>query len=219
MESFDLANAAGGLTTAAVTTVTKLCIDDLEKIHDELVDRGVRLWQLQICTPQGRMKKNDPVLPSDADLKRLADFIVEKKKERRIRLDPADNVGYYGPWELEHGFRSPQWGRVGFWHGCMAGCQVAGVDANGDIKGCLSLPSVPEFIEGNVRETSLQEIWWKKGGFAYNREFTLDMLEGDCKACEYRGLCRAGCVSHAWATTGSRGNNPTCLHRLCGGCS
>ena len=32
--------------------------------------------------------------------------------------------------------------------------------------------------------------------------------------CEFRGLCRAGCVSHAYCTSGDRGNNPGCLHRL-----
>jgi len=215
LQGFDYAHQVGGLSTAAVTTVTKLCMDDLEKMYEVFVDKGVRLWQLQICTPQGRMDRNDPVLPSDEDVKRVADFIVAKKAEKKLRIDPADNVGYYGTWELDHGYRSTQWGQVGFWSGCMAGCQVAGVDANGDIKGCLSLPSVPEFIEGNVRETSLKEIWWRKGAFAYNREFTLDMLEGDCKACEYRGLCRAGCVSHAYASTGSRGSNTNCLHALC----
>ncbi len=215
MRGFDHAHQLGGITTAAVTTITKLCIDDLEKMYEVFVDRGVKLWQLQICTPQGRMRRDDPVLPTDEDVRRLADFIVAKKAEKKLRLDPADNVGYYGSWELDHGFRSTQWGQVGFWHGCLAGCQVAGVDANGDIKGCLSLPSVPEFIEGSVRDMPLRDIWWKPGGFAYNREFKLDMLGGECKSCEYRGLCRAGCVSHAWATTGSRGDNPTCLHRMC----
>ena len=211
---FDHANQLG-MSTAAITTVTKLCIDDLEEMYAFFVDKGVKLWQVQICTPQGRMQRDDPILPSDDDVKRIADFVVEKKAEKKLRIDPADNLGYYGPWELDHGFRSTQWGRVGFWHGCLAGCQVAGVDANGDIKGCLSLPSVPEFIEGNIRETPLEEIWRDKKSFAYNRAFTFDMLGGYCKECEYRGLCRAGCVSHAWCTTGSRGDNPTCLHRMC----
>ena len=35
-----------------------------------------------------------------------------------------------------------------------------------------------------------------------------------CAECDYRGLCRAGCTSHAYCKTGSRGNNPDCLHRL-----
>lgn len=214
LDSYDHANRIGGIRTAAVTTVTKLCMDDLDKIYGMLVDKGVSLWQIQVCTPQGRMERGDPVLPTPDDLRRLSDFIVEMKKESKLRIDPADNVGYYGIWELEQGYRSTQWGRVGFWSGCQAGCQVMGVDANGDIKGCLSLPSEPKFIEGNIREESLEAIWRKPGAFAYNREFTLEQLDGYCKVCEYRGLCRAGCVSHSHCSSGNRGDNPSCLHRF-----
>ncbi len=212
MQTLDLVAKEGGIRPAAVTTVTKLVMPDLEDIYRVLLDKGVGLWQIQLCTPQGRIGRDDPILPDPDDIRRLADFIVEKKEEGKIRIDPADNLGYYGPWELDHGFRSTQWGRVGFWNGCQAGCQVMGIDANGDIKGCLSMPSIPEFIEGNIREEPLEVIWNKPGNFAYNREFTLDMLEGYCAECDYRGLCRAGCVSHSFCSTGSRGHNPTCLH-------
>jgi radical SAM protein with 4Fe4S-binding SPASM domain len=214
LKSYDHAAALGGLRSAAVTTVTRLSIDDLERIYDLLVDKGVRLWQLQLCTPQGRMQHGDPRLPSPQDLLTLANFIVDKKREKKLRIDPADNVGYYGRWELEEDFRSDQWGRPTFWHGCRAGCQVMGIDANGDVKGCLSLPSVPEFIEGNVRERPLAELWNKPGGYVYNRNFSMSDLRGACKSCEYRGLCRAGCVSQAYCTVGHRGENPMCLYRL-----
>jgi len=213
LKGLRLAQQIGGLRTAAVTTVTKQVMPDLEALYQMLIAEGVRLWQVQICTPQGRMQPDDPVLPDADDLRRLADFLAEKNAEGRLRVDPADNLGYYGRWELAEGFRSSQWGRVSFWNGCQAGCQVLGVDANGDIKGCLSQPSEAPFIEGNVRNESLETIWNRPGAFAYNREFTLDMLSGFCAKCEYRGLCRAGCVSHAHCSSGSRGNNPTCLHR------
>jgi radical SAM protein with 4Fe4S-binding SPASM domain len=214
LKSYDHAAQLGGLRPAAVTTVTRLSIGDLEAIYELLVEQGVRLWQLQLCAPRGRMQHGDPVLPTPEDLLRLADFIVDKKREKKIRIDPADNVGYYGRWELEADFRSDQWGRPTFWHGCRAGCQVLGVDANGDIKGCLSLPSTPEFIEGNVRQVALAELWNKPDGYGYNRRFSLDDLRGGCKECEYRGLCRAGCVSHAYCTGGHRGENSMCLLRL-----
>jgi radical SAM protein with 4Fe4S-binding SPASM domain len=215
LKTFDLANKLRIPRTAAVTTLTKLCMDDLEDIYQMLIDKNVRLWQLQPVSPQGRLERNDPIVLEAQDYKRVADFIVEKKKEGKIRIDPADNLGYYGPWELSEGFRSTQWGRVGFWNGCQAGIQVAGIDANGDIKGCLSLTSDdPSNIEGNIRDKSLEEIWCREGAFAYNREFKLEMLEDYCAECEYRGLCRAGCVSHCQSMSGSRRSNPDCLHRF-----
>jgi radical SAM protein with 4Fe4S-binding SPASM domain len=215
LESFAHASAVGGLSTGAVTTVTRLCMDHLEDLYQMLVDHGVRLWQLQVCTPQGRISRNDPLLPTADDLLRLADFILQKKAERKLRIDPADSVGYFGRWETDADFRSDMRGNPCFWRGCQAGCQVLGIDANGDIKGCLSLPSSERrFIEGNLREETLEAIWNKPGAFAYNREFRLDLLSGFCAECEYRGLCRAGCVSHAFCTSGDRGQNPNCLHRL-----
>ncbi len=217
LKSYELAAQVGGLRLAAVTTVTKECIGDLDRIYATLVEHGVGLWQIQVCTPQGRMQRDDPVLPDDEDLLRVADFIVARKAEGRLRIDPADNLGYFGPWELEAGYRSSQWGKPKVWSGCQAGCQVAGIDANGDLKGCLSLPSEPRFIEGNLREHSLETLWNRPGAFAYNREFSLDQLGGFCADCTYRGLCRAGCVSHAYCTSGERGANPTCLHRILSG--
>lgn len=214
MKSYDNANQLGDLHLAAVTTLTKLSIPALNDIYETLIDKGVRLWQMQLVTPQGRMEPDDPIIPSAEDLKTVANFIIEKKAEGKVRIDPADNVGYYGPWELDHGFRSSITGHVCFWNGCQAGCQVMGIEADGGIKGCLSQPSEPAFYAGNVREESLEKIWWKPGAFAYNREFTFDMLEGYCAKCDYRGLCRAGCTSHAYCKSGSRGNNPDCLHRL-----
>ncbi len=212
LKSFRLAQAEG-LKLGAVTTVTRLVMGDLERIYQMLLEHGVGLWQIQLCTPQGRMQLDDPILPTPQDVREVADFIIEKKREGKIRIDPADNLGYYDSWELDQPFRSSQWGRMSFWNGCQAGCQVMGVDANGDIKGCLSLPSVPEFIEGNIRQQSLAEIWAHPGAFSYNREFNLEMLKGECASCEYGGLCRAGCVSHAWCSSGDRGDNPSCLHR------
>jgi radical SAM protein with 4Fe4S-binding SPASM domain len=214
LQSYDHAGQIGGLRTAAVTTVTHPCVNDLERIYQVLVDQGVGIWQLQVCSPQGRMTRGDPLLPTGSDLMRVADFIVAKKQERQLRIDPSDNIGYFGRWETGNDFRSSQWGRPAFWTGCQAGCQVMGIDANGDIKGCLSLPSEPPFIEGNVRAQPLSEIWHKPGAFAYNRDFALDQLSGFCAECEYRGLCRAGCVSHTFHRAGRLGDNPMCLHRL-----
>ena len=61
----------------------------------------------------------------------------------------------------------------------------------GNIKGCESLYS-DEFIEGNLREESLSEIWYKEDNFAYNRNFDISMLTGSCKGCDKGAICRGG---------------------------
>jgi radical SAM protein with 4Fe4S-binding SPASM domain len=214
-KTYDIVNSLGRpIAKAAVTTVTKPVMADLENIYAMLVDKGVRIWQLQVVSPLGRLGPNDPILCGPEDMLRLADFIVDKRREGKLRLDPADNVGYFGHWELEEGYRTSPKGGTTFWAGCQAGCQVAGIEANGNIKGCLSMPSSEPFIEGNVRERSLAEIWNDENAFAYNRKFTLEALGDYCAECEYRGLCRGGCISHCVSRTGHLHHNPDCLHKF-----
>jgi radical SAM protein with 4Fe4S-binding SPASM domain len=75
---------------------------------------------------------------------------------------------------------------------------VLGIESNGNVKGCLSLPSSRHgesaYVEGNLRTRSLRDIWKRKGGFAYNREFRLDDLKGFCRVCRYGDICRGGCT-------------------------
>ena len=58
------------------------------------------------------------------------------------------------------------------WKGCQAGISAVGIQSNGGVKGCLSLPE--EFIEGNIREKNLEEIWNDSSFCSYNREFKID---------------------------------------------
>jgi radical SAM protein with 4Fe4S-binding SPASM domain len=72
---------------------------------------------------------------------------------------------------------------------------------------------VDRFVEGNVGHTPLAEVWRRPGGFAYNREFSVDLLGGFCKECEYAEICRAGCSWTSFAHTGDLRDNPYCYHR------
>ena len=37
------------------------------------------------------------------------------------------------------------------------------------------------YLEGNVREATLGEIWGRAGAFAYNRDFDVASLTGGCR--------------------------------------
>lgn len=56
------------------------------------------------------------------------------------------------------------------------------------------------FIEGNLREKSLEEIWNNPHAFSYNRDFNEDMLSGKCRQCEYKKRCAGGCRSYNFFT-------------------
>jgi radical SAM protein with 4Fe4S-binding SPASM domain len=69
------------------------------------------------------------------------------------------------------------------------------------------------FVEGNVRQKSLREIWNRADGFAYNRSFKEENLGGFCRVCRYRDVCRGGC---SWAkyAQGGTGNENCFYHQV-----
>lgn len=201
-----------GVPMAVSTVVTSDSIKELNELYDYIVAKGATVWQIQIAAPLGRLNKDDPILITPDRIKEIYDVFYEKEKQKdAIRIDIADNIGYFAPWPKGH-IRSTR-KRKGLWTGCHAGLQVLGIDSNGDIKGCQSLPSTPEFIEGNLRKQSLKEIWQNPNNFKYNRQFTKDRLNGYCAKCKYGTLCRAGCSSSAISFSGDIGDNPMCCYR------
>jgi radical SAM protein with 4Fe4S-binding SPASM domain len=202
------------ISPAMVTAITKDNLDELDLIRQIGIERKVDIWQLQVAVPRGNLCENRDFVIEPEDLPRVEQFVLQARKDPRMRIDIADNVGYFSQNEeaLRDSVKGPR--RLPFWTGCFAGIQVLGIEANGDIKGCLSLPTLPEFIEGNVRKESLADIWNKPGNFSYNRNFHTGLLEGDCADCEYNYVCRGGCKSSAYCFSGSAFNNPMCLYRL-----
>ena len=71
-----------------------------------------------------------------------------------------------------------------------------------------------DFVEGNIRDSSLTEIWNNPDGFAYNRKFTRDSAAGACHDCRYLPLCRGGCATTSISATGQRADNPYCIYQL-----
>ena len=68
--------------------------------------------------------------------------------------------------------------------GSAAGRSGIGIEANGDIKGCPSLPT-RDWVGGNVREHSLEAIWERAAALRFNRDRTLADLWGHCRTCYY----------------------------------
>ena len=205
-----------GVSVVAVTHVTRRSLPELEELHQLLGAHGVDTWQVQLGVPTGNLSEDREVVLGPADIlelvPRLAALCVAG---RRPELAVADNIGYYG--EHEETLRNPG-GRVPFWIGCRAGLEVLGLESHGDVKGCLSLPSLlngrRDFVEGNVRQRSLCEIWRDPAAFAYNRKFQITDLRDGCAGCEWGEICRGGCTWTSVAHCGHAHAFPHCHHRL-----
>lgn len=202
----------GGLPSSVVTCIFNWNIGELEEIYAILLEGGVTSWQIQIAEPMGNMEQwHDGLIGLD-DVPRLLDLYARVSREGRMRVVLADCLGYYSPQEFDYP-RFPKTAPARFWTGCYAGCRVVGIFSNGDVNGCLSIRD-PRYIEGNVRRSSLREIWNREGAFAFNRGFKSDQLGGACARCEYRVLCRGGCTSMSVALTGEPHADPLCYQAL-----
>jgi radical SAM protein with 4Fe4S-binding SPASM domain len=204
-----------GLTVTVVTTVNNRDLGELEALREFLCQHGVVRWQLQFATPTGNMAENRSLVMEPKELLVAVPRIAGMCRDDRMpKVYPGHNVGYFG--EPEEWLRD-QKAVVPFWTGCLAGLTVIGIESNGNVKGCLSLPSelngVDAFVEGNVRQTPLREIWCRPGAFAYCRQFTVDSLGGFCRTCDYNDICRGGCTWACFAERGFVRDNAYCYWR------
>lgn len=199
------------LSSTANTQITSHVIHDLRPLFERLVDAGVRHWQVQLTVAMGRAADHAELLlqPYELDsvLSTLAELYLEGE-ERGLVLQPGNNIGYFGPFEA-------MWRGSGdeavHWNSCSAGQVGLGIEADGTIKGCPSLPT-KGYSGGTVRNRSLSEIWNASPVIQF-RGMATD-LWGFCRTCYYADVCVAGCTWTSHSLLGRPGNNPYCHHRV-----
>ncbi|MCP4219328.1 MAG: radical SAM protein [bacterium] len=182
-----------GVPSAIVTCISTQNIDQLPEMRELLIKKGVSDWQLQAALPMGNLLEHPEWILKPEDVDRIIDFAYDTMKDGRIRAHLANDVGYFNMKEVElkkTSFESEY--NLGIWNGCPAGKENIGVRCNGDIIGCLSIRD-DSYLEGNVRDTPLEELWNREGAFAWNRDMKKAKLTGFCKICQYGAYCCAGC--------------------------
>lgn len=203
-----------GIETGAITTITKQNIDILPDLKEELIRMGVNTWQVQIGLPMGNLKERPDWVIDPEQVNDIIDFCYDTAREGRIRIYPADCIGYYTKKELETRCISFGTATYSLWDGCNAGVRSFGILHNGDILGCTSIRS-KEFIEGNIRERSLREIWEDENAFSWRRQMTKDKLSGSCRSCIYGSKCLGGCPNTRLTMKGSiYEENEHCAYNL-----
>lgn len=188
-----------GIPTGVVTSLLDFNEPDLEPMYDFLVAHHVGIWQLQLVNPMGQMAGNRHLILDPEKIPRITRFIREKNQERSMVVIAADSIGYFDRNETYiRGRRAP----ICCWTGCQAGLTGVCIDSVGNIKGCGALYD-EAFIEGNIRERRLFDIWNDETKFAYNRLFSVEMLTGPCRDCEMGEVCRGGCRASNFFVGGS----------------
>lgn len=206
-----------GLPVGVLTTVNQRNLRILPEVRQAAIDAGATLWRLQLAKPMGTMDEHRDIIIRPEQLLFLIPLLARLKKQGGIHLAVGDSIGYYGP--HDDVLRGRGWrGRKECWQGCQAGMQAIGIEADGGVKGCLSLQAKwgdrDPFVEGNVRERSLAELWYDPRSFAWNRRFTEDMLTGVCAGCPQGGKCHGGARCVSSAVLGSLTEDPYCYLRV-----
>lgn len=215
--SWDAAVAAikairgAGMRVSTNTTINRWNWRELPELLAILLGSGITAWQPQLTAPLGRAADEDELLLQPYELLELFPVLAELAGQcaaRRVLFWPGNSIGYFGPYE--HRLRGHLPG--GHRGACGAGRATIGVEANGAIKGCPSLPS-DAYVGGNLRDASLREVWERGHALRFTRDQTVEDLRGFCRTCYYADVCRAGCNFTAHALLGAIGDNPYCHHR------
>lgn len=200
-----------GIRVACNTQINRLTMPELPELLELIAEAGVHSWQIQLTVPMGRAADEPEVLLQPFDLLELFPLLARLKarmQELNVRLWPGNNIGYFGPYETLLKGGMPR----GHMASCGAGRTTIGIESDGAIKGCPSLPT-EAWTGGNIRDASLKDIWERSAPLRYTRDRTVEDLWGFCRTCYYADECRAGCTWTSFLIFGRPGNNPYCHHR------
>lgn len=145
--------AAGQIPVSVISTLHSQNAPQLEEFYQFLKTRPIFAWQLQACSPMGNAARSG--LSYAFDAASVARFVRAHQDEAPFRIGLADNIGYFPP--DDPAFSRGTLSSSPCFTGCHAGLTSLGIDSIGNVRGCESMYD-DTFIEGNLRQRSLQEI-------------------------------------------------------------
>lgn len=197
-----------GIPTSVISTLNRENVQTLEQFYGQLCQWGIFAWQLQACSPMGNAANGGVDYRFNPHT--VIHFVDSHRAHAPFLMGIADNIGYYT--EQEGYLRGNPSGQA-VYAGCTAGLSSVGIDSVGNVRGCEAMYD-DRFIEGNLREKTLREIWEGPDSFAYNRKFTPGLLTGKCSGCEYGPFCAGGCRSYNYFVHGKLYEAPACARNL-----
>ena len=190
-----------GARVVMASLVGRENLDDVTALLD--FARREQVDTIRFCgfTPVGRGKHPkvmDRLLIADR-LRELLNFIKRAQDETSLMVE--FDVGF-GPVPPAFSF-----------HDCEAGVTTFYLKGNGDVYPCTAL-CVPQFLVGNVRERSMEELWNAPEMQAMT-DFPHDQIIGVCRSCDNFTACHGACRGATLAMTGDITSSfPHCLYRV-----
>lgn len=204
-EDFDLIVNAIRFSKELGARVVMASLVGLENLDDarKMIDVGKRegVDAIRFCgfTPTGRGKQSVVTkrLLFSHVTNELLDFVHWAQSDNS--MDISFDVGF-GPVPPDYGF-----------HKCTAGVETFYLKASGDVYPCTALAH-RQFLVGNVREHSLEEIW-RSAEMRAMANFPADEIREPCRSCDNfagcHGACRGSVLAH---TNDMKAAFPLCLY-------
>ena len=191
-----------GIPTSVISALRADNAPLLPEFYETLKGYPIFAWQLQACSPMGSAGEGE--LDTRFDPLAVLRFVASEAPRAPFTILAADNIGYFTPEEpAVRGRKGACFG------GCSAGLSTLGIDSVGNVRGCESLYD-ERFIEGNLRQKRLRELWEDENAFSYNRRFTPELLTGKCALCALGEYCGGGCRSYNHFAGGRLYESPLC---------
>ncbi|MCA9687127.1 MAG: radical SAM protein, partial [Myxococcales bacterium] len=128
---------AAGARVACNSQINQVNFGEHEALLELIAEAGAHSWQLQITVAHGNAASNADIILQPYHFMALfeqLDRIVDRAHELRVRIWPANNLGYFGPFESKlRRFQKLHY------RGCSAGRSTIGIESNGMLKNCPSL--------------------------------------------------------------------------------
>jgi len=180
MESIALLTE-NGLKVRSNTVVYTGNVHELEQLIRLLLGLNVHEIILDRFMDEGRGKDQEHLIPPLEMGKRVAEHCSAFEKET-----PQDIVLKFTP-DVERSDLPFSF--------CGVGTSMVTIRANGDVVLCPVL-SGPEFTAGNLKDTSLKDLWLKSDIYQSFRTCSLDDMA--CKTCPDKSECRGGCKARVF---------------------
>ncbi|MFN3396444.1 MAG: radical SAM protein [Thermodesulfovibrionales bacterium] len=185
-----------GIETQIDVTLTDRNYQEIDRFIEFGVGLGVKAinFFFLICT--GRAMKTD--ISTDNYESALCHVASRVFKEKRLMVRARCAPHIYRVL-YDNGYSIPPGTR-----GCLAGRSYMRIDPEGNVTPCPYMP----VVAGNIRESSLSDIW---EGASYLRLLREGKYKGRCGICEYTEIC-GGCRARAFVDSGDMMNEDS----LCG---
>jgi heme b synthase len=203
-----------GMSLQINTTVTNHNKHEIPELLDFCINIGADAFHLFLLVPVGcGLKIHEREQISPIEYEEILNWLYKKSKEVAIHVKATCAPHYFRIMRQNSGRMNPTPTSTGESHsmssltrGCLAGTGICFLSHKGEVFPCGYLP----ILAGNIRSTSIKEIWENSKVFHNLR--SPNMLKGKCGICEYRFLCE-GCRARAYAQTGDyMEEEPFCIY-------